>query len=99
MIYDQLTLHDTTRTVLSIPKFTPSSLNVLQSVDGKNSSHTFNDQVSNILGITRTPIRMESQAKYGSLARGEGGIYLRAQTNSKYQEKIWVRGVLSLPHY
>jgi 3'(2'), 5'-bisphosphate nucleotidase len=32
---------------------------------------------------------MDSQAKYGSIARGAGDIYLRLPTSKTYQEKIW----------
>ncbi len=32
---------------------------------------------------------MDSQAKYGCLARGEGGAYLRMPTGVGYREKIW----------
>jgi 3'(2'), 5'-bisphosphate nucleotidase len=32
---------------------------------------------------------MDSQAKYGSIARGAGDIYLRLPVNATYQEKIW----------
>ena len=33
---------------------------------------------------------MDSQAKYGCLARGDGGAYLRMPTGVGYKEKIWV---------
>lgn len=32
---------------------------------------------------------MDSQAKYGSIARGAGDIYLRLPVKATYQEKIW----------
>ncbi|KIL54527.1 hypothetical protein M378DRAFT_174182 [Amanita muscaria Koide BX008] len=32
---------------------------------------------------------MDSQAKYGCLARGDGAVYLRMPTGVGYQEKIW----------
>ncbi|KAF8120667.1 hypothetical protein EV363DRAFT_1302928, partial [Boletus edulis] len=32
------------------------------------------------LNITRAAARMDSQAKYGCLARGDGGVYLRMPT-------------------
>jgi len=32
---------------------------------------------------------MDSQAKYGSIARGAGDIYLRLPVRADYQEKIW----------
>jgi 3'(2'), 5'-bisphosphate nucleotidase len=78
---------------LSIPCFGPSELNLLESVEAAHSSHAFNDRVSSILGITREPIRMDSQAKYCSLARGDGGVYLRMPTGVGYKEKIWVNNL------
>lgn len=33
---------------------------------------------------------MDSQAKYCSLARGDGSIYLRLPVGKNYEEKIWV---------
>ncbi len=33
---------------------------------------------------------MDSQAKYGCLARGDGGVYMRMPAGSGYKEKIWV---------
>jgi 3'(2'), 5'-bisphosphate nucleotidase len=38
---------------------------------------------------------MDSQAKYGALARGDGGVYLRMPVGSGYVEKIWVCHFLS----
>jgi 3'(2'), 5'-bisphosphate nucleotidase len=32
---------------------------------------------------------MDSQCKYGAVARGDASIYLRLPTRSDYQEKIW----------
>jgi 3'(2'), 5'-bisphosphate nucleotidase len=32
---------------------------------------------------------MDSQAKYGILARGDGSVYLRLPTKKGYEEKIW----------
>jgi 3'(2'), 5'-bisphosphate nucleotidase len=32
---------------------------------------------------------MDSQAKYGSIARGAGDLYLRLPVSKSYQEKIW----------
>ncbi|RWR90215.1 SAL1 phosphatase-like protein isoform X1 [Cinnamomum micranthum f. kanehirae] len=40
------------------------------------------------LGVTAPPVRMDSQAKYGALARGDGAIYLRFH-HQGYHVKIW----------
>ncbi|MBN2031921.1 MAG: 3'(2'),5'-bisphosphate nucleotidase [Deltaproteobacteria bacterium] len=55
-------------------------------------SHSSHDQVAHILellGAKRPPLRMDSQGKYGLLARGEGTVYLRLPTRESYEEKIW----------
>lgn len=54
--------------------------------------HSSHDQVVLImknLGAKRPPLRMDSQGKYGLLARGEGTVYLRLPTEKAYEEKIW----------
>jgi 3'(2'), 5'-bisphosphate nucleotidase / inositol polyphosphate 1-phosphatase len=40
------------------------------------------------LGVQAPPVRIDSQAKYGALARGDGAIYLRFP-HKGYREKIW----------
>ncbi len=41
------------------------------------------------LGVTAAPVRMDSQCKYGAIARGDASIYLRLPSSSAYREKIW----------
>lgn len=74
---------------VKMPIFSDGDLNMLESVEAAHSSHSFNDRVSQLLGITRLPTRMDSQAKYCALSRGDGGIYLRLPGTSGYVEKIW----------
>ncbi|KAK8278201.1 hypothetical protein V6Z12_D09G026700 [Gossypium hirsutum] len=40
------------------------------------------------LGVKAPPVRIDSQAKYGALSRGDGAIYLRFP-HKGYREKIW----------
>ena len=86
----QLTLSGSNPTSLSIPATTPSTLSFLESVESAHSSHSFNSRVSKLLLVQKPPVRMDSQAKYCCLARGEGGAYLRMPTGVGYREKIWV---------
>jgi len=81
---------------LKIPPVGPGTLNFLESVEAAHADLAFNSRVSELLNITRAPTRMDSQAKYGCLARGDGGVYLRMPTGTGYQEKIWVSWVLVL---
>ncbi|KAF4547660.1 3'(2'),5'-bisphosphate nucleotidase-like protein [Elsinoe fawcettii] len=60
-----------------------------ESVEAGHSSHGDQAQIAEKLGITKPSVRMDSQAKYASIARGAGDVYLRLPTRKDYQEKIW----------
>jgi 3'(2'), 5'-bisphosphate nucleotidase len=60
-----------------------------ESVEAGHSSHGDNAAIASKLGITKPSVRMDSQAKYGSIARGAGDIYLRLPVSKSYEEKIW----------
>ena len=60
-----------------------------ESVEAGHSSHSDSAQIASLLGITKPSVRMDSQAKYASIARGAGDIYLRLPVKASYQEKIW----------
>ncbi|KAI0808323.1 3',5'-bisphosphate nucleotidase [Fomes fomentarius] len=76
-------------TKLTIPAYSPETFNFLESVEKAHAKLSFNERVGQILGVARPPTRMDSQAKYCALARGDGGAYLRMPTGSGYREKIW----------
>jgi 3'(2'), 5'-bisphosphate nucleotidase len=61
-----------------------------ESVESGHSSHSDSAQIAQLLGITREPVRMDSQAKYCSISRGDADIYLRLPVSATYVEKIWV---------
>lgn len=60
-----------------------------ESVEAGHSSHGDQADIAKKLGITKASVRMDSQAKYGSIARGAGEVYLRLPVKKDYQEKIW----------
>lgn len=60
-----------------------------ESVEAGHSSHGDQADIAALLNITRPSVRMDSQAKYASIARGAGDVYLRLPTSKAYQEKIW----------
>jgi 3'(2'), 5'-bisphosphate nucleotidase len=62
-----------------------------ESVEAGHSSHGQQSQIAKLLGINTDSVRMDSQAKYATLARGDAEIYLRLPVNMAYEEKIWVR--------
>ena len=63
-----------------------------ESVESGHSSHGDAAAIASQLNITQEPARLDSQAKYGVVARGEADIYLRLPTRADYQEKIWDHG-------
>lgn len=60
-----------------------------ESVEAGHSSHGDQAEIAERLGITKESVRMDSQAKYGSIARGAGDLYLRLPVRKDYEEKIW----------
>lgn len=61
---------------------------MVESVESGHTSHTFSTSLREALGLSSVPLQLDSQCKYGMLARGEGSIYLR-KPKEGYQEKIW----------
>lgn len=61
-----------------------------ESVEAGHSNKGLNKRIAELLGITKKPTQMDSQAKYCSIARGDGNIYLRLPVSDTYEEKIWV---------
>ncbi|CAK7270254.1 3'(2'),5'-bisphosphate nucleotidase [Sporothrix epigloea] len=66
-----------------------SGASFCESVEAGHSNQSDSAKIAQILGITKPSVRMDSQAKYGSIARGAGDIYLRLPVSATYQEKIW----------
>ncbi|KAJ6095902.1 3(2)5 -bisphosphate nucleotidase HAL2 [Penicillium sp. IBT 16267x] len=60
-----------------------------EGVEAAHSAQGDNAAVAGLLGITAPSVRLDSQAKYCSIARGAGDIYLRLPVKKDYQEKIW----------
>ena len=66
-----------------------SEANFCESVESGHSSHDHSARIAEILNVDSEPVRIDSQCKYGVLARGEASIYLRLPTSKDYEEKIW----------
>lgn len=60
-----------------------------ESVESGHSAHDVSAVIARELGIHRTPVRMDSQAKYAAVAAGAADVYLRLPTRADYREKIW----------
>lgn len=79
--------------VVSPVRVTPTSnwadVRLCESVESGHSAHDRSAMISTSLGIVKQPVRLDSQAKYAVVARGEGDVYLRLPTKKDYREKIW----------
>ena len=60
-----------------------------ESVESGHSSHDDAAEVASGLGITQPSVRLDSQAKYAVVARGDADIYMRLPTRPGYVERIW----------
>ena len=60
-----------------------------ESVESGHSDHSQAKQIAQRLKITHESVRLDSQAKYATLAKGDAQIYLRLPTRETYREKIW----------
>jgi 3'-phosphoadenosine 5'-phosphosulfate (PAPS) 3'-phosphatase len=86
---------------LNMPRLALHELSFLESFERAHAALDTNARVAARLGVRAAPVRMDSQAKYAALVRGDGGggVYLRLPVvgggrggeAGGYQEKIWVR--------
>lgn len=87
--YQQSLAGGEARTIRVTDVADPARASFCESVESGHSSHGHAAQIAELLGVTAPPIRMDSQAKYASVARGDASIYLRLPTRAGYEEKIW----------
>ncbi|CAA2982274.1 SAL1 phosphatase-like [Olea europaea subsp. europaea] len=66
----------------------PEGALFFESFEAAHSSHDLSSLIVKKMGVKTPPVRMDSQAKYGALSRGDGEIYLRFPREG-YREKIW----------
>ncbi|NQU10617.1 3'(2'),5'-bisphosphate nucleotidase [bacterium] len=67
----------------------PAAAVFCESAEADHSAHGTSAQVAARLGVRTAPVRMDSQCKYATVARGAAAVYLRVPTKQAYQEKIW----------
>jgi len=60
-----------------------------ESVEAAHSNHSQQGRIALALGVTRPSVRLDSQAKYATVARGAADIYLRLPVRADYEDKIW----------
>ncbi|XP_019245664.1 PREDICTED: SAL1 phosphatase-like [Nicotiana attenuata] len=66
----------------------PEEASFFESFEAAHSLHDLSSSIAKKLGVRAPPVRIDSQAKYGALSRGDGAIYLRFP-HKGYREKIW----------
>ncbi|MCB9846075.1 MAG: 3'(2'),5'-bisphosphate nucleotidase [Phycisphaeraceae bacterium] len=71
-------------------------LRICASVEAAHSSADDTDRILDHLGQAREPVRLDSQAKYAVVARGQADAYLRMPTRKSYVERIWDHAAGSL---
>jgi HAL2 family 3'(2'),5'-bisphosphate nucleotidase len=71
------------------PQSDPVRLRLCESVDPGHTDQTVSKAILARLGVLAPSVRMDSQAKYGVLALGEGELYLRTPTKPGRSEWIW----------
>ncbi|GAB0494054.1 hypothetical protein MMPV_005344 [Pyropia vietnamensis] len=59
-----------------------------QSVEAAHSRHALTARIATLLGVTAPAVRIDSQAKYGLLARGDVDAFLRFPRGG-YVENVW----------
>ncbi|HEB79704.1 MAG TPA: 3'(2'),5'-bisphosphate nucleotidase [Rhodospirillales bacterium] len=65
------------------------SMTFVESVEAAHADHGVHQALCRDLGVTRQPVRIDSQAKYAVVARGEASAYLRLQPDPEYRQKVW----------
>ena len=88
----QMDLQGGNKQPLSVSKTeAPSEALFTESVEPDHADHLFHQRLAQKLNIAKPSLRMDSQAKYGIVARGEATLYLRVPSPSEpgYKENIW----------
>jgi 3'(2'), 5'-bisphosphate nucleotidase len=67
----------------------PRRARVLESVESAHGDQERHERLRGLLGVAEPIVRLDSQAKYAVLARGEAEIYLRLPTRRDYHENVW----------
>ena len=67
----------------------PARARLCESVESGHSAHDASARIATRLGISQEPVRLDSQAKYATVADGRADIYLRLPTRKGYVERIW----------
>lgn len=76
--------------LLSEPRHLSNAI-LAEGYELSHADHGFSSSLRASVGMTQnSTIRLDSQCKYGLVARAQANIYLRRPRNLAYREKIWV---------
>ncbi len=67
----------------------PAAARWCERVESSSRNKDMTGLVVEQVGITQPPYRIDSQAKYAVVARGEASLYLRHTLDPSYREKVW----------
>ncbi len=78
-------------TLLEQIRVAEGPLRFAESFESSHGDHGAHVRITQELGITAQPIQIDSQAKYGLVARGEASVYMRLPNprTPHYRECIW----------
>ncbi|MCB9079325.1 MAG: 3'(2'),5'-bisphosphate nucleotidase [Anaerolineaceae bacterium] len=81
-----------------VPVTHPENVRFAESVEAAHGDQALQEALAQAAGITTPPLRMDSQVKYGAVARGDAALYLRLPSPKQpgYREKIWDHAAGSL---
>jgi 3'(2'), 5'-bisphosphate nucleotidase len=88
----EMDIHGAGKRTVSVSKVKdPSEAIITESVEPNHADHLTHRHLARKLNILKPSLRMDSQAKYGILARGEVTFYLRVPSTAEpgYKENIW----------
>lgn len=72
-------------------------IRLCESVESGHTSHDDSERIIERLGEADDPVRLDSQAKYAVVGRGQADLYLRLpKPGGKYVERIWDHAAGSL---
>jgi 3'(2'), 5'-bisphosphate nucleotidase len=79
------------REIRVVPEEDLANLRMVESVESGHGDHSLQGRIAAAVGIRSESVRMDSQAKYGAVARGQAALYLRLPSprTPDYRENIW----------
>jgi len=67
----------------------PAATRWVERVESSDRNKDVSSQIAEAAGVTDAPLRLDSQAKYAVVARGEAALYLRHTLDPAYREMVW----------